>query len=102
MVYGLYDTYQQCLLSRAWLTFDGYLGEGSSKATRKQQKKREKADIAAQRFTVRNVPINEQTQDLTEPGDSALVSQERRAELTKSLRGARRKSIKERNFLKSM
>ena len=48
------------------------------------------------------IPLHEQSADLTAPEDSAFTSMEKRAELTKSARVARRKQIREDNFLKSM
>lgn len=48
------------------------------------------------------IPLHEQSRDLTGPGDDARTSVERRVELTKSMREARRKGIREANFLRSM
>lgn len=48
------------------------------------------------------VPLHEQSRDLTGPGDDAIASHKARTDLTKSMRGARRKEIRETNFLKSM
>jgi large subunit ribosomal protein L54 len=48
------------------------------------------------------VPVHEQSKDITGPGDDAVVSLQRRQEITKSARAARRKNIRESNFLKSM
>lgn len=48
----------------------------------------------------KKIPVHEQSRDLTQPGDSADVSRERRLEVVRSSRGARRKSIKEENFLR--
>jgi hypothetical protein len=48
------------------------------------------------------VPMHEQSTDLTGPGADAFESAEKRAELKRSERAARRKKIREDNFLKSM
>ncbi len=50
----------------------------------------------------KKIPIHEQSCDLTQPGDSAEVSRERRLEVVRSSRGARRKAIKEENFLRGL
>ena len=48
------------------------------------------------------IPVHEQSVDLTQPGDDAAVSLQKRQEITKSSRAARRKGIKEENFLRGM
>ena len=48
------------------------------------------------------IPLHEQSGDLTNPDEGAVVSLERRQEVTKSSRVARRKGIRESNFLRSM
>lgn len=48
------------------------------------------------------IPLHEQSKDLTEKGDSAEVHAEKMRELTQSMRQARRKGIREANFLRSM
>lgn len=48
------------------------------------------------------VPLHEQSKDLTEHGESAEVHMARQRELTQSMRQARRKGIREANFLRSM
>lgn len=48
------------------------------------------------------IPLHEQSADLTGPDDDAMVSLRKRAEVTKSSREARRKKIREDNFLRSM
>lgn len=48
------------------------------------------------------IPLHEQSKDLTEKGDTAEVHAEKMRELTKSMRQARRKGIREANFLRSM
>ena len=48
------------------------------------------------------IPLHEQSVDLTKPGDDAVTSLQRRQEVTKSARDARRKSIRESNFLKAL
>jgi large subunit ribosomal protein L54 len=50
----------------------------------------------------KKIPLHEQSKDLTQPGDSAELSAQRRQELVRSSRDARRKGIKENNFLRGM
>lgn len=50
----------------------------------------------------KTIPVHEQSQDLTKAGDSAEVSAQRRQELVVSSRDARRKAIKEENFLRGI
>jgi large subunit ribosomal protein L54 len=50
----------------------------------------------------KQIPIHEQSKDLTKRGASAHISLVRRQELVKSSRNARRKAIKEENFLRGM
>lgn len=50
----------------------------------------------------KEIPVHEQSQDITGADDDAVVSLQRRQEITKSARAARRKGIRESNFLKSM
>lgn len=64
------------------------------KATRKQSKLLK--DITP------SIPIHEQSKDLTVEGDDAVVSLERRSEIIKSSRVARRKDIRENNFLRGL
>jgi len=49
-----------------------------------------------------NIPLHEQSKDLTAPGDSDVLSLQRRQEVTKSMRQARRKAIRESNFLRGI
>lgn len=48
------------------------------------------------------VPVHEQSKDLTVEGEGAVESLERRMEVTKSARGARRKELRQANFLRTM
>ncbi len=48
------------------------------------------------------IPLHEQSKDLTRPGDSAVVSMQRRQEVVRSARIARRKAIREENFLRGL
>jgi large subunit ribosomal protein L54 len=48
------------------------------------------------------IPLHEQSKDLTGPGEKAEISQQRRDEVVHSSRIARRKAIKEENFLRGM
>lgn len=74
----------------------------STAMTKKQRMKHEKKQEKLRKSMPRQIPIHEQSQDLTQPGDDAITSLERRRELTKSAREARRKGIREANFLRSM
>jgi large subunit ribosomal protein L54 len=70
--------------------------------TNKQRARYEKKQARLLEDTPKTVPVHEQSKDLTGPEDDAIVSLQRRQEITKSARGARRRSIRESNFLKSM
>lgn len=79
---------------------------------RKQRKRHEKKVAAAEAAKPRKIPIHEQGIDITSSSETAnagddLVSvaakgQEKREEVTKSAREARRKGIREANFLKGL
>ncbi|KAK5189596.1 hypothetical protein LTR92_010498 [Exophiala xenobiotica] len=73
-----------------------------SAMTNKQRTRYEKKQARLLEDTPKTVPVHEQSKDLTGPEDDAIVSLQRRQEITKSARGARRRSIRESNFLKSM
>lgn len=70
--------------------------------TKKQRQKYERKQEKLLKTIPKRVPLHEQSKDLTGPQDDAVVSLERRQEVTKSSRGARRKEIRESNFLRSM
>lgn len=48
------------------------------------------------------VPVHEQSKDLTVEGEGAVESLERRMEVTRSARAARRKELRQANFLRTM
>lgn len=70
--------------------------------TKKQRIKYEKKQEKIRRSLPQQIPLHEQSVDLTPPGADAEESLRKRQELTKSQREARRKGIRERNFLGSM
>ncbi|KIX01238.1 uncharacterized protein Z518_08963 [Rhinocladiella mackenziei CBS 650.93] len=70
--------------------------------TKKQRAKYERKQAKIRESLPVTVPLHEQSKDLTGPGDDAVTSLERRQEITRSARAARRRSIRESNFLKSM
>jgi large subunit ribosomal protein L54 len=70
--------------------------------TKGQRAKYDRKQERLRKTMPKAIPLHEHSADLTAPGDDAFVSAEKRAELTKSARVARRKSIREENFLKSM
>ncbi|OAP57129.1 hypothetical protein AYL99_07866 [Fonsecaea erecta] len=73
-----------------------------SAMTKKQRIRYEKKQERLLKDLPREIPLHEQSKDLTGPGDDAVTSLQRRQEITKSARSARRRSIRESNFLKSM
>lgn len=70
--------------------------------TKKQRQKYERKQEKLLKKIPKRIPVHEQSKDLTSPGDDAVVSLERRQEVTRSSRVARRKGIRESNFLRSM
>lgn len=70
--------------------------------TKKQRAKYDKRQDKLLKTMPKKVPLHEQSKDLTGPKDDAIVSLERRQEITKSSRVARRKVIRQSNFLRSM
>lgn len=76
------------------LTLLGLTKQQRNKYDRKQERLRKTMPAA--------IPLHEQSTDLTGPEDDAFVSMEKRQELTKSARVARREAIREENFLRSM
>lgn len=82
-------------------------GTGESAAdlsamTKKQRAKYDKKQDKLLKTMPKKIPLHEQSKDLTGPKDDAVVSLERRQEITKSSRVARRKGIRQSNFLRSM
>ncbi|KIW86626.1 uncharacterized protein Z519_12751 [Cladophialophora bantiana CBS 173.52] len=73
-----------------------------SAMTKKQRIRYEKKQERLLKDLPKEIPVHEQSKDLTGPGDDALTSLQRRQEITKNARAARRRSIRENNFLKSM
>lgn len=70
--------------------------------TKKQRAKYERKQERLRLSLPQKVPLHEQSIDLTPRDATAQQSLAKRQELTKSQREARRKSIRESNFLKSM
>jgi large subunit ribosomal protein L54 len=70
--------------------------------TKKQRHRYDKKQDRLLKDLPVQIPVHEQSKDLTGPGDDAVTSLTRRQEITKSARAARRKGIRESNFLKSM
>lgn len=70
--------------------------------TKKQRAKYDRKQSKLLQSLPERIPLHEQSKDLTGPGDGAIVSLERRQEITKSSREARRKNIRESNFLRGM
>lgn len=70
--------------------------------TKKQRARYEKKQARLLESIPKTIPVHEQSKDITGPEDDAVTSLERRHEITKSARAARRRGIRESNFLKSM
>jgi large subunit ribosomal protein L54 len=70
--------------------------------TKKQRAKYFKQQEKLRKNLPKQIPLHEQSIDLTAQGATARESLEKRQELTKSSRDARRKGIREANFLKTM
>ena len=70
--------------------------------TKKKRAKYDKKQDKLLKTLPKKIPLHEQSKDLTGPGEDAVVSLERRQEVTKSSRVARRKGIREDNFLRGM
>jgi large subunit ribosomal protein L54 len=70
--------------------------------TKKQRQKHDRKQERLLKTLPKRIPVHEQSKDLTGPEDDTAVSLERRQEITKSSRVARRKGIRENNFLRSM
>lgn len=70
--------------------------------TKKQRARYDKAQEKILAKLPVQIPLHEQSKDLTLPGDDAITSLKRRQEVVKSKRTANRKGIREANFLKSM
>jgi len=74
----------------------------TSAMTKKQRAKFDRKQERLRKNMPKIVPLHEQSKDLTGPGDDAATSLQRRQEVIKSSRIARRKGIREDNFLRSM
>ena len=70
--------------------------------TKKQRGKYERKQERLRKSLPQQIPVHEQSKDLTGPDADAATSLEKRQEVTKSLRVARRKGIREDNFLRTM
>ena len=90
-----------------WTLLDSKNAGGETKAdisalTNKQRAKHDRKQERLRAALPKQIPVHEQSNDLTGPMDDATVSLERRQEITKTSRVARRKGIREDNFLRSM
>src|SRR5271155_993410 len=79
-----------------------FLTDPLTAMTKKQRQKYDRKQERLLKTLPKRIPVHEQSKDLTGPGDDAVVSLERRQEITNSSRVARRKGIRESNFLRSM
>lgn len=70
--------------------------------TKKQRVKYEKKQAVLKAQLPKTIPIHEQSIDLTSAGASAIEHREKVAEVTESMRKARRKDIRESNYLRGM
>lgn len=70
--------------------------------TKKMRAKYERKQAKLREGMERPVPMHEQSKDLTSGEEGAMEYAQKRRELTQSMRGARRKDIREANFLRSM
>ena len=70
--------------------------------TKKQRSKHMKKRQALLSILPKKVPPHEQSTDLTGPGASPVEHLEKRQEVVKSAREARRKGVRERNYLGGM
>ncbi|KAK5070762.1 hypothetical protein LTR64_007460 [Lithohypha guttulata] len=73
-----------------------------SSMTKKQRSKYERKMAKMLAGMEKPVPLHEQSKDLVEAEEGGVVFADRRRELTRSMREARRKEIREANFLRSM
>ncbi|KAK5091851.1 hypothetical protein LTR70_001162 [Exophiala xenobiotica] len=73
-----------------------------SAMTKKMRAKHERKQAKLREGMERPVPMHEQSRDLTSAEEGAMEYAQKRRELTHSMRGARRKDIREANFLRSM
>lgn len=70
--------------------------------TKKMRSKYERKQAKLMANMEKPIPIHEQSRDLMAEGEGAIEYAARRKELTGSMRDARRKGIREANFLRSM
>lgn len=70
--------------------------------TKKQRVKYEKKQSTLKAQLPKVIPVHEQSIDLTAPGASATEHRQKVEEVTGSMRRARRKGIREANYLKGM
>ena len=70
--------------------------------TKKQRAKYERKQEKLRKSLPKQIPLHEQSIDLTSSNATPAESLDKRQELTKSAREARRKGIREANFLKTM
>lgn len=70
--------------------------------TKKQRAKYDRKQSKLMKEVLPSIPVHEQSKDLTKPGDDAVTSLDRRQEIVRSSRVARRKGIREDNFLRGL
>lgn len=90
------------LVSEGKKSVTGESAADISALTKKQRAKYDRKQGRLHKTLPRKIPVHEQSKNLTGPKDDAVVSLEKRQEVTKSSRVARRKGIRESNFLRSM
>jgi len=98
-----YPEWLWTLLTPKASAIEGQLAKGDlAEMTKKQRQRYEKKQEKLRKSMPVQIPLHEQSIDLTPADASATESLSKRMELTKSQRDARRKSIRESNFLKTM
>ena len=70
--------------------------------TKRQRAKYDRKQERLNKDLPPKIPVHEQSVDLTGPEDDAATSLQRRQDVVKSSRVARRKGIRESNFLRGM
>lgn len=76
--------------------------EDLQKMNKKARAKYERKMARLREGIEKPIPVHEQSRDLTSEGEGAVESLERRIEVTRSARAARRKELRQSNFLRTM
>lgn len=95
-----YPEWLWTLLDKKTDSADG--GVDVASMTKKQRAKYEKKMAKIRATMEKPIPLHEQSKDLVDKGATALEFAAAQKELTRSMREARRKQIREANFLRSM